>query len=568
MSSLGRIAGYDLRELLGSSGLTETYRARAPHTASVRSVALKLLRLDWLPEEAREAAAVKFLAAGHRALAATVGGMGRIVEVSDDPAQPFVATELVPGVDMQGLVQLARRRDETAVGLAAPLVEALCGQVARILTSAHEANPPLPHLGLRPSSVRVTPAAGVVVVDFGVAASLRGLGEQRISSWYFLPPELLVAEEPSAGAHAGQTADLYSLGALLFFLLSGRPPLEASTLAQLVEQAWEPLPALPSMPEHLTGAMRRLMAPDPGKRPASAREAAELLTSGTLSAQERRDIIAGAVRALGITARPKKTTGPAAAPAAVPPPPFAKPAPAKRSARRSQWRWRLSLAGVTLVGLAAGFGGLWAYRARVPVDFVEKESAPGARVESAQPLNTMEIPPTSELGARTNLDADVPSDRVYVPAPKRKLPRVPGHLDIDTVPTGADVWVDGVLRGTTPVDLTLGPGGHRVVLLKEGFRMHKDVYDTTDGEWIRPHLRAVVEPPSSGAFVNVYCRGTSRLPIFVDEEDTGHLCPVKMLPVLPGQRKIAVFVPARRDFVSNEVLVRSGPKPQSVTLQD
>ena len=86
MPSLGRIAGYELKELLGSSGLTETYRARGPRTAEVRSIALKILRLDWLPEETREAAAMRFLATGHRAMAATVGGMGRIVEVSNDPA--------------------------------------------------------------------------------------------------------------------------------------------------------------------------------------------------------------------------------------------------------------------------------------------------------------------------------------------------------------------------------------------------------------------------------------------------------------------------------------------------
>jgi hypothetical protein len=195
-------------------------------------------------------------------------------------------------------------------------------------------------------------------------------------------------------------------------------------------------------------------------------------------------------------------------------------------------------------------------------------TAPGASPEMPSSLRMNELPPGVTPELLPGVDGAVPTDRTYVPAPKRKLPRVPGHLDLDTVPSGADVWVDGVLRGSTPVDLVLGEGGHRVVLLKDGFRMHKDVYSTTDGEWVRPQLQPVPTWPEGGAYVNVTCKSGNRFPIFIDDEETGRLCPAVMIPVRPGQHKVAAFVPARRTFAATEVKVPPGKKPLPVTLGD
>jgi eukaryotic-like serine/threonine-protein kinase len=561
-----RIGEYELREPLGSAGLTETYRARG-RPGGPRAVAVKLLRLDRLPVEARGEAAERFLAAGRRALAATVGGMARVIEVGEDRAGPFVATELLPGIDLAGLVHFGRKRSQGARALDPALAAALGAQVARILTSAHEAA--LPHLGLSPSNVRITPAAAVVVTDFGLAAALRGQADTRISRCFFLPPELLTAD--GATATAGESADLYSLGAVLYFLLAGRPPVEAESLAELLERAWEPPPALPAVPADLDRAIRALLAPEPAQRPASARAAADLLAGGMASAQERHQHIAAALRALDIDWRGKKAgKGNAGTAAPHPTTPAVGPSalPFRYAARRARRRWGL------LIGIAAGLAAAAVASVlllRLPRNPARPGAAPAplATPATPAPLRMHEIPPgvTPELHP-TAIDGGLPTDRTYMPAPKRTLHRVPGHLDIDTVPSGAEIWVDGARRGTTPVDLILGEGGHRVVLLKEGFRMHRDVYDTTRGEWIRRELVAVPAWPEGGAYVNVTCRSGNHLPVFVDDEETGRLCPVVMLPVIPGQRKIAVFVPARRGFADIEVSVPPGKKPLPVTVPD
>jgi hypothetical protein len=568
VASLDRIAGYKIKDLLGSAGPTDTYRGRGIRAGAKRSVAIKLLRLERLPENVRELAGERFLDAGQRAGAATVGGMSPVIEIGQAPAGPFVVSELVPGLDLRHLLRLARKHQPDAPGLEPSLARALCAQVARILTSAHESTPPLPHLGLRPSTIRVTPTAGVMLVDFGMGAALRGLGSQSVSDWYFLAPELLSTDVSGGWDGSPEAADLYSLGAVLHFLLTGRPPAEAETLAQLALQAWEPLPDLPGVPQDLVDITRRLTAPEPEKRPASIREAADLLADAAITAQERRQRIASALRTLGVEARPRKDLGDerpdggeasaAAGKAASPSPP---------AARRSRWGLWLALLTV-LGGVAAGWFLLSSRRAPAPLPSPSEELAANPEEQARVPLNTQEIPPPGPVQAGAGMDASAPLDRVYRPIPKRTLPRVPNHLNLDTTPSGADVWVDGVLRGKTPVDLVIGPGGHRVVVLKDGFRMKKDVYDTTNGEWIRINLQPSNYPRTGQTYLNVYCRGTNRYPVFVDEEDTGHLCPARMVPVGPGRRKVAVFVPNRRGFATSEVDVSVSPRPLPVTVPD
>ena len=578
MKTLGSIAGYELKKLLGSTGPTETYQARGPRAGGTRAVAFKLLRLERLPAELRGAAAARFLEAGRRAAAAAVGGMARVIEVSQDPALPFVASELVPGIDLAYLVRLARKRNPTACGLEPSLAGALAAQVARILTSAHESTPPLHHLGLGPSSVRVTPMAGVMVVGFGLGASLRGVGEQRISGWYFLPPELLTVDASVGGDGSGEAADVYSLGALLYFLLAGKPPLEADSLTQLVERSWEPLPVLPGVPAELNRAMQTLMNPEPAKRLASAREAAEMLSVGTASPQERHQHIASALRGLGISERPPKTaTSEKPAENRDAPPPADSPTasnPTKRKQRMvaragrpgiGPWRSRALMTG----GALAAFGiAAWAVTAyRESREQARREIGPAAIVPS---------PAEDPMGKGSSRDGGLlagnaemnPTIEVYSPEFKSLPSRVPNHLFLDTNPAQADVWVDGVLRGKTPVDLVVGPGSHRAVLIKAGYRILRAVFDTTEGEYARRTLQRAGAPTIGDAFLSVECPTEGKYPIVLDDEETGLLCPVSRLPVTSGKHSVGIFVPIRKANVTVEVKAPPGRQLTRVLLKE
>jgi serine/threonine protein kinase len=555
--SVHAIPGYELRGLLGTSELTETYRGRGPKIQGKRSVALKLLRIDALPREHAALVAERFLSAGRFASSLSVPGMAAVLDSGDCEAGPYIATELVPGIDVAGLIGYVRKRNPNATGLPPTVASMLAAQVAEILATAHALSTPLYHHALSPGNIRITASAQVRVSDFGHASLLRGLGHPT-GRWAFMAPELLRMRLPAVFEGNGAAADVYSLGILLYFLLTGSPPFEAASLAEPSAMATRPLPQSAGLPEQLVRTLKALTSPTCNERPTSAKEVVELL-GGKTSAEERGRHIAGALAGLPIQWGKK----------VAPPPAQRKSALVART--RGPWSSVLAV-GLVLIGAAAGIG----IAAGILPSPFRRASPPKQQAPQATAGTTPSPPASMRLAnlAETDvpigprIDGGIPADRVYLPMPKRPLPRVPNHLNLDTTPTGADIWVDGVLRGKTPVDLNLGPGGHRVVLLQEGQRMHKAVYDTTEGEWIRVPLQPPSATQRGHAQLSVACRSGNRLPIFIDDEDVGRLCPATNLRVLPGHHKVGVFVPLRRAIVETEVEALAGPKPTPVQVKD
>jgi hypothetical protein len=148
------------------------------------------------------------------------------------------------------------------------------------------------------------------------------------------------------------------------------------------------------------------------------------------------------------------------------------------------------------------------------------------------------------------------------------LSRVAGHLIAETVPPGAMVWVDGVLQGKTFADIVVGAGGHRIVLVAAGHRMFRDVVDTSQGAIIRRTLLPIDPPTHGNGSITVDCRTSGKLPILLDEEETGLLCPTKMLPTTAGKHLVGIFVPRERRTLSVETTVEIGSKPAVVTFSE
>ena len=117
-----------------------------------------------------------------------------------------------------------------------------------------------------------------------------------------------------------------------------------------------------------------------------------------------------------------------------------------------------------------------------------------------------------------------------------------GQLQVKTAPGGATVWLDGVQKEKTPVTLITTPGSHRLVVLLKGYRMLRDVVDTTKGVlweremFVAPRLDSGRVPP------NVTCATEAMYPVFVDGKDSGELCPASDLRIEPGRHSIGVYV--------------------------
>jgi hypothetical protein len=153
-------------------------------------------------------------------------------------------------------------------------------------------------------------------------------------------------------------------------------------------------------------------------------------------------------------------------------------------------------------------------------------------------------------------------ERVKAPPPTR----VPNHLFVDTQPHGASVWVDGVWKGKTPLDLLAGAGGKELVLVAAGHHFFRESFDAREGTIIRRALDPVVGPVRGDAFLNVVCRTEGKYPVFIDEVETGLLCPASHVPVAAGTHRVGVFVPAERKLVAVQIAAPAGPQPLEVKL--
>lgn len=250
------VAGrYEVQELLGRGGYGLVYEAIDRVTG--QTVALKILRADRWNEAAvrrfgREAELVRNLRHPH---------LARIYQAGSAEGHLYLTMERVRGETLAS--RLARGP--------LPISEAvdLAGQVAEALAVLHEAG--LVHRDVKPSNVLVDPSGRAKLADFGL--TLRpGSDDARatrpngtVGTAEYMAPEEALGEESSAAG------DLYSLGVVLFEMLTGRLPHQARTslgtlLAHVRERAPDVRKLRPEVPAWLAHVVARLLERDPAAR--------------------------------------------------------------------------------------------------------------------------------------------------------------------------------------------------------------------------------------------------------------------------------------------------------------
>lgn len=252
-------ARYRVEALLGQGGFGQVYRVR-DELEGARPLALKLARLHDAGSRAIETLKSEFAllsTLSHRNLA-EVYDFG---QASRDVA--YFTQRLVTGVPLShtGL----RPDDPEAV----PIFVELC----RALEYLHGRG--VLHRDVKPSNILVDlDSRSVTLLDFGISRAL-GAGEERLltGTFAYMPPEAI------AGGPLDARSDLYSLGVTFYRQLAGRVPFEGSNTEVLGAQVLKP----PSLDETVSenpavlALLGRLMAKDPGARPASASEVAHAL---------------------------------------------------------------------------------------------------------------------------------------------------------------------------------------------------------------------------------------------------------------------------------------------------
>jgi serine/threonine-protein kinase len=266
------IGRYRLRRRIGIGGMGEVWAAY--HPALKRDVALKILRTD--------AGAKARIARFEREVKATSElthpNTVRIFDygVTEDGIRYYVM-ELLDGAN---LAEFVRRDGPLAPARAAHVV----GPAARAVAEAHARG--IIHRDLKPENLIVSALGGerdfVKVVDFGIA-KMNDDGATTLTQGVWIGTPAYLAPEVVRGRPADARSDVYCLGGVLFYCLTGRPPFTGGDAAAVLRAHIEDQPprasdvATQAVPEHLEAVLARCFAKNPADRYAHAGELAAAL---------------------------------------------------------------------------------------------------------------------------------------------------------------------------------------------------------------------------------------------------------------------------------------------------
>lgn len=258
---------YRIVALAGRGGMGEVYRAEDLKLGQL--VAIKFLP-DTLSQDA--AALERFHSEVRIARQVSHPNVCRVFDIGDAEGLPFLSMEFVDGEDLASVVRrVGRLSPERATEIAR--------QICAGLSAAHERG--VIHRDLKPANVMLDGAGKIRITDFGLAslaASIQG-ADVRAGTPAYMAPEQLAGKEVSA------KSDIYSLGLILYEILTGKRAFEAPTLAELIKQRDEGVLASPSMLVRdldplIERVILRCLEKDPAQRPTSALQVAAALPGG------------------------------------------------------------------------------------------------------------------------------------------------------------------------------------------------------------------------------------------------------------------------------------------------
>lgn len=257
---------YRIQRLIGDGGMGSVYEAR--HEALNTQVALKFLHADLAR---RPGLAARFAREARIAAGIQSPHVTRVndVDTTEDGA-PFIVMELLQGQSLATLLgkePSGRLSPDEAIDFALQILAGLEAAHARGVV----------HRDLKPDNVFVTPSPGgplIKIFDFGIAKVReskefsRGLTHAGILMG---TPEYMAPEQLYSAAGVDHRADLYSLGVMLFEMLSGRLPAEGESAAAIVTQvqmgtARRLGELMPDLPAGLISVVETALAPDPAHR--------------------------------------------------------------------------------------------------------------------------------------------------------------------------------------------------------------------------------------------------------------------------------------------------------------
>ena len=279
-----RLEHYEIRRKLGKGGMGRVYEAS--DTKLDRRVALKVLAPDLRSPEAQE----RFRREAKALAAIDHPNIVKIYAIESTAGADFITMEFVPGRTLHSLAPAGGMALETFFGIAVPILEAV--------SAAHDAD--IVHRDLKPDNVMIRPDGVVKVLDFGLAkhapsvartdprVSTEGVSGELTREGAMVGTVPYMSPEQVLGDRVDKPSDIFSLGTILYEMLSGERPFAGDstmkTAAKILDASPPTLEALrPALPKPLARVIMRCLERAPDARFEDARSLLEALTDAKRS---------------------------------------------------------------------------------------------------------------------------------------------------------------------------------------------------------------------------------------------------------------------------------------------
>lgn len=298
---LGKLGEYRVLELIGVGGMGVVFRAKDPRLE--RIVAVKVMRSELAADEnARE----RFIREAKAMASLEHDNVVTIHQVAEERQVPFIAMHFLKGESLKSRLQRA----------SGPLNEEqvlrIGREVADGLSAAHEQG--LIHRDIKPDNIWLEAGRDrVKILDFGLAHVCDG-DEGLTQSGMLLGTPKYMAPEQTSGKSVDHRCDLFSLGALMYHMVTGVTPFDGdslmSVLAAVARCEYEPIASKANVDTATSKLIDRLLSKSPDDRPASALEVVEAITTVERQLATRAPAQADALPSIQPVARPRNLAKP------------------------------------------------------------------------------------------------------------------------------------------------------------------------------------------------------------------------------------------------------------------
>jgi eukaryotic-like serine/threonine-protein kinase len=459
-----KVGRYEIVAELGRGAMGVVYKALDP--VIERTVALKTIHVDLSGEQLANFEE-RFYREGKSAGRLNHPNIVTIFDAGEADGVAFIAMEFLEGISLRSLL------DEQP-SLPIPRIVGIAAQAASALAYAHEHG--VIHRDIKPSNIMVLGNGTVKLTDFGIARLPTGsdtIAGTVLGSPKYMSPEQVKGEEVDG------RSDIFSLGAVLYEMLTGMAPFAGDNVSAILYQVLHAEPAPPGainpgVPLTVDSIVLRMLAKQGEDRYPSARAVLRELQAPDLGAER-------AVNQLKtVLDRPQEAT---ATPSAE--------APSPASKRRAPLIAGMVLA---LVAIVTTLALLQQDHPRKPASQTAASPASPAVAESKPPAANRH----PALRAANNAPSEPASSKAAKEAPMRTSPEPPrlepqaaewpapqtanARVTLAISPWG-EVFVDGKARGTAPplVELRLPPGTHRVEIRNSSFAPYIATLDLETG---------------------------------------------------------------------------------------